>query len=160
MGDTYTIAGLPEKRARIAGIIADHEKKMAGWRNALRHLDATIRLFDAELDPDRIPRIRPYRQSENFYGPPLARFVLDQLRQASGPIAAFDIYRAAIDAHGLDSDAQTKTATVERILRYLRQKAADGLVQKHGTTHDVRWSLTENSGTMIPPKRSYHPQGV
>lgn len=143
MGDTYVIAGLRRKRAQIAGFIADHERKAREWRASLVQLDATLKLFAADLDPETIPSKRPHRQSPLFNGAELARLCLDQLREAAEPISAGAIYEAAVRLHGIPTDPRAKTATVERILRYLREKQEAGLVQKHGITHDARWSLTD-----------------
>jgi hypothetical protein len=144
MGDAYLIAGLRRKRAEIAGIIADHEKKARHWKQALANVDATLRLISGEIDPDAIPGKRPYRNSRLFSGNELARFVMDQLRRAAEPIPAAAIYEAAVKAHGIPDDARTRVTLTERILRYLREKQEGGLVEKHGVTHDARWSVAQD----------------
>lgn len=107
------------------------------------HRDATLRLFSEEIDPETIPGKRPYRQNTLFSRSELARFVMDQLRQASEPLAATAIYDAAVKAHGIPEDARTRVTLTERILRYLREKQEAGMVEKHGITHDARWALRE-----------------
>ncbi len=80
---------LKRKRAQIAGFIADNERKARDWRVALVHVDATLKLFDAELDPEDIRPKRPHRKSQYYSGPDLARLCLDELRKANGtPLTA------------------------------------------------------------------------
>lgn len=143
MGDTITIAGLRRKRAEIAGVIADHEKKARHWKEALAHVDATLRLFSGEIDPDAIPGKRIYRSSRFFSGSELSRFVMDQLRQAGEPISAGAIFKAAVETHGIPDDARTRVTLTERILRYLREKHESGMIEKLGVTHDARWRVPD-----------------
>ena len=49
---SHAMHALKRKRAQIAGFIADNERKARDWRVALVHVDATLKLFDAELDPE------------------------------------------------------------------------------------------------------------
>jgi hypothetical protein len=121
--------------------VADHEKKARHWKKALAQVDATLRLFSTEIDPEAIPGKRPHRQSRYFNGAELARFCMDQLRQAAEPIPATAIYDAAVKAHGIPDDARTRVTLTDRILRYLREKQEAGTVIKHGVTHDARWML-------------------
>ena len=148
--DSVAINGLKRKRAEIAGIVADHERKARHWKAALAHVDATLRLFSSEIDPQAIPGKRPYRQSRYFSGSELARFCMDQLRLAAEPIPAAAIYEAAVKAHGIPADARTRVTLTERILRYLREKQEAGTVAKHGVTHDARWSLVAHNEKTPP----------
>ncbi|MDP1751803.1 MAG: hypothetical protein Q8L22_20320 [Reyranella sp.] len=151
MPEVHTLAGLKRKRAQIAGIIADHEKKARHWKAALTHVDATLRLFSSEIDPETIPAKRMYRASRYFSGDELARFCLDQLRRASAPITAGAIYGAAVKAHGIPTDARAKVTITERILRYMREKQEAGMVEKHGITHDAKWSLANADFNAVLP---------
>jgi hypothetical protein len=144
MGNKIAISGLRRKRAQIAGLVADHERKARYWKAALSHVDATLRPFSAEIDPDTIPPKRTYRQSRYFSGSELARFCMDELRKAEQPMPASAIYHAAVKADGVPDDPRTKTALVERILRFMREKQDAGLVAKIGISHDARWALRDD----------------
>lgn len=150
MKHTITIHGLRRKRAQIAGLIADHERKARYWKAALAHVDATLRLFSDEIDPDAIPPKRLYRKSRYFHGAELARFCLGELRKAEQPLPAIAIFNAAVKAHGIPDDPRTKTAMVQRILAFLREKQDSGLIEKHGISHDARWSLLDCPSLPLP----------
>src|SRR5690242_1285261 len=65
---SYAVHALKRKRAQIAGYIADHERKARDWRVALAHVDATLKLFDDELDPEVILPKRVHRKTRYFRG--------------------------------------------------------------------------------------------
>lgn len=73
---------LKRKRATIAGEIQAGEKRLKALREALVHLDATLRLFDPDAEPGTIPPKRVHRKSNYFDGPELARLCNDTLRRA------------------------------------------------------------------------------
>jgi hypothetical protein len=78
------LSALRAKRAEIAGHIHDIEKKLARYRVSLASIDATIRVFSPELDPDAIPPKRTYRRTRYFSKGELSRRCLDVLRKADG----------------------------------------------------------------------------
>lgn len=51
----YALAGLIKKRAEIAGRIMALQEEQARLIAALDHLDASIRLFDPEIDFEDLP---------------------------------------------------------------------------------------------------------
>ena len=139
---SHAVHALRRKRAQIAGLIRDHERKARDARAALLHLDATLKLFDPNGDPEQILPKRVHRKSRYFDGPELARHCMDELRKAEGnPISAADIFDGAKTLHSIADKPFIRTALTERILNYLREKQQEGMVQKHGVTHDARWSL-------------------
>ena len=52
MGTYYAIIQLRDKRARLAGEIAKAERVLAANKRDLANLDAVIRLFEPETNPD------------------------------------------------------------------------------------------------------------
>jgi hypothetical protein len=82
MAETHVISALRAKRAEISGYIHDLEKKVKRMRANLAHIDATIRVFAPDLNPDSIPPKRRYRRSRYFAKGELFRRCLDTL---SGP---------------------------------------------------------------------------
>jgi hypothetical protein len=84
MAEPHVASALRAKRAEIAGHIHDIEKKLARYRVSLASIDATIRVFSPELDPDAIPPKRTYRRTRYFSKGELSRRCLDVLRKADG----------------------------------------------------------------------------
>ena len=54
MGDIILISGLTAKRAELSGVIADLEKRIAQHRADLVHIDAVLRLYAPEVEPEAI----------------------------------------------------------------------------------------------------------
>ena len=105
MAETHVISALRAKRAEVSGYIHDLEKKAKTWRARLAHIDATIKIFSPETDPDAIPPRRTYRRSGYFKKGELARLCLDELRKAEGqPITTAAIVAGVIKAKGLPDD--------------------------------------------------------
>lgn len=143
MTDDHMLSGLKRKRAEIAGIIADHERKAREWRAALGHVDAVLRMISSELDPASIPTRHIRRETTYMAGPDLARHCMDMLRKAEGvSITAKSIIDAAIELHGVPETPHMRHLIADRLRRYLTDKASAGVVVKHGMTHNARWSLS------------------
>jgi hypothetical protein len=66
MAETHVVSALRAKRAEVSGYIHDLEKKVKTWRSRLAHIDATIKIFSPETDPQAIPPRRTYRRSNYF----------------------------------------------------------------------------------------------
>ncbi len=84
MAEQHVVSQLRAKRAEIGGYLHDLEKKIKVWRARLAHIDATIKIFSPETDPEAIPARRTYRRSGYFQHGELARLCLDELRKADG----------------------------------------------------------------------------
>ncbi len=143
MAETHVVSALRTKRAEISGYIHDLEKKVKTWRARLAHIDATIKIFSPETDPEAIPPRRTYRRSGYFKKGELARLCLDELRKADGqPITTAAIVAGIIQAKGLADDPSLAAALTERALTYLRVKRKTGAVAKIGTSRSAKWVLS------------------
>jgi len=91
MAEPHVVTVLRAKRAEISGHVHDLGRKLARHRASLANIDATIRLYAPELDPDSIPPKRTYRRRRYFAKGELSRRVIDVLRQASGKPMATSI---------------------------------------------------------------------
>jgi hypothetical protein len=145
-GGNHTILGLKRKRAEVAGIVADHERKLKHWKKALANVDAVLRLMDAELDPTSIPGKRLHQRTKYLPGPELARYAMDQLRLAEGtPISCKAVVEAAMAAHEIPDTLQVRLSLMARLGRWLNEQAEAGIIEKHGLTHAAKWAITKPS---------------
>ena len=143
---SHALHALKRKRAQIAGFIADHERKARDWRVALAHVDATLKLFDDELDPDTIKLKRPHRKSQHYSGPDLARLCLDELRKADGmPLTTVALADIAMAAGNVPDQHHVRFALRQRITKYLTDKEKAGEMVRVGVAHSTAWKL--------PPER-------
>ena len=87
MGTYYAIIQLREKRARLAGEIEKAKRVLAANQPDLANIDAVIRLFEPETNPELIPSIRPVsRRSLFFKHGEQQRLVCNVLHAAGKPM--------------------------------------------------------------------------
>lgn len=134
----YAMAALKKKRASISSEIIHLERQLRFRRDSLQHLDATIRLLDPNVDPDKIPnaarRVHLFKQGE------LGRAIVDTMRRADQPLSVHDIVSGVMVICGQEEPARkTMLVRVRANLRYLRQ---NGKVEMVEVGHGARWELS------------------
>ncbi|HEV2653247.1 MAG TPA: hypothetical protein VGU69_18430 [Rhizomicrobium sp.] len=140
LGNKYALAALKDKRATLAGEIADLKKQVA-WRiEALSHVDASLHLLDPQANPNGIPLKRPRRRVKLFRQGELGNLIRDALRRAGKPVGLKEIVTALLEAGGHGESARAAlTPRVRGNLAYL-EKA--GTVSKTGQATTAKWHLT------------------
>src|SRR5258708_39933663 len=90
MAETHVLSALIEKRAQLAGKIEFVQMELRQAIIDLDNLDATIRLFDPDIDLEQIkPKPLPARNTA-FRGE-VSRIVLTALRKATKPLPTIEI---------------------------------------------------------------------
>lgn len=136
------MAALKGRRASIAGNITETEARLRHMREALSHVDATLRLFDDEIDPGSIAPKKPYKRVKLFGEGELNRLISDAMRKRGEPMRCPDTAASIVKTLGHDQDAAK--GMVRRVRANLQYLAKDrGLVRKHGERFDAKWSLVE-----------------
>src|ERR1700722_8836435 len=102
MSHSPVVHGLITKRAEVSGVIADLEEQMRQERANLAHIDATIRLFDPDMNPKAIRPVRPAKgRSGLFANGEISR----RCREAAPePVSAESVVRQALTDKGLDPE--------------------------------------------------------
>ncbi|HET6610111.1 MAG TPA: hypothetical protein VFG62_25825, partial [Rhodopila sp.] len=100
MGDSFAIRALLDKRARIAGEIEVAKHVIAQRAEQLAQIDAVVRMFKPECNPDMIPPIRPAKRGLYFSYGQLPRLCLGILREAQGPVQFDVIVDRIVEAKG------------------------------------------------------------
>lgn len=138
-GNKYALAALRDKRATLAGEIAQLEKQAKWKRDQLGHVDATLAIFDPNYREGSIPAKKPYRHVKLFKQGELGRLILDSLRRAGRPISTADVVSAVITAgHQSEATKPTMTPRVRGNLCYLEKR---GKIAKTGRGANVTWAL-------------------
>ncbi len=133
----YAMAALKKKRAGISSEIIHLERQLRFRRDSLVHLDATIRLLDPNIDPDKIPNTR--RRVHLFKQGELGRAIVDTLRRGGEPMQVQDVTSGVMEVCGQEEAARsTMLRRVRANLRYLRKM---GKVEMTGAGHGARWRL-------------------
>jgi hypothetical protein len=114
MKDERLLAGLIAKRAQLAGIVEATQMTLRQAVADLDALDATIRVFDPDMDLEEIrPKALPPRHA-GFKGE-VSRAVLRIVREAKKPLSAREIAIRIMGERGL--------STADRLLvRVIKQR--------------------------------------
>ena len=67
-GDRYALSALKKKRATLASEMVQLERQLRHRREALGHVDATLRLLDPTVEIDAIPKEAPEEQEKVVKG--------------------------------------------------------------------------------------------
>ena len=139
LSNKYALAALKDRRATLAGDIADLKKRLQVATIQLDHIDACLTIFEYQGDPAAIPVHRIRRRVKLFRQGELGRLILDALRRAGKPLGTHQITTALLEAGGYGESARPSlTPRVRGNLAYL-EKA--GKVAKAGGGKAVIWSL-------------------
>lgn len=138
-GNRYAISALKEQRARLAGEIAHMKKKIAWAGDQLKHIDATLRIFEPTGDPNAIPNMRPRKRVKLFRQGELGRLIFDALRRAGEPITTSAVVTALVAATGNDETA--RPALAPRVRGNLAYQHGRKAVVKVGDGRETRWAL-------------------
>jgi hypothetical protein len=105
MSEPHVITALRTKRAEVSAYIRELENKVKRHRANLVHIDATIRVFAPDLNPDSIAPKRRYQRSRYFAKGEISRAVLDALRRANvQPIKTGTVVDSLMAAKGFQPD--------------------------------------------------------
>jgi hypothetical protein len=148
--NSFTISGLKDLRAAIAGRMVDLRRELDKLQADLVHVDAVLRLYG--LEPSEVPtKGRMPVRSAYFGRNELSRRCRDMLRE-KGSIRADDVTVQAMRDKGLDPENRKMRADfTRRILVSLHDLAKGGHVQKAGHGRGVRWQLLAGAADELPP---------
>jgi hypothetical protein len=96
------VSALRKRRAELASEIVHLERQLRHRRDALGHVDATLRLLDPSVDTKEIPNRRYPKRIKLFRQGELGRMILGLLRDANGqPLSTAVIVTAiTVRRHG------------------------------------------------------------
>lgn len=91
MTESYVIGALRNKRAELAGMLRQLEQQLVEQRADLAHLDATMRLFDPNIQPKDIRPRQPRERNAWFRAGECLRLIYDELREATQPVTTREL---------------------------------------------------------------------
>jgi hypothetical protein len=139
---TYAIAGLKDKRARLAGEIESRDRATAKLREQLAAIDATLRLFHPEADPNHITPIRPKWRGVYFRNGERTRLCLEALRDAGAPLRQGGIAEYVMRAKGMDpADRPLRAVIVNNVGVSLARLAKNGKIRRLVSEPEAWWEL-------------------
>jgi hypothetical protein len=140
--DSTALAALKRKRAEIAGMIADLQRKIQAYQDDLIHLDHALRLFDPTTSGWDIRAKRPKARTTGYFQHgELSRRIYESFRGQEWVTAA-DIADKAMRDKRL-SDKSVRATFISTFVVRLGQMQRGGRLEKakDGRGRSVRWKL-------------------
>lgn len=138
-GDRYALSALKKRRATLASEMVQLERQLRHRREALGHVDATLRLLDPTVEIDAIPNRRIVKRVKLFRQGELGRMIVGALRVAEKPLSTSQIVTALLAKGGHGEGARrTMAPRVRGNLQYLVRRA---IAVKSGEGKAARWHL-------------------
>lgn len=138
-GDRYALSALRNTRASLASELVQLKRQLRHKKEALGHVDATLRLLDPTVDINAIPNKRIVKRIKLFRQGELGRLILKVLREANGPVSTAAIVSGVLAAGGHGDRA--KPTMAPRVRGNLAYQERRGTVVKSGNGSGARWVL-------------------
>lgn len=104
MVELHVMHALRNKRAELAGTLIQLEQQLVRQRADLTHLDATMRLFDPDIQPNEIRSKQRRPHSAWFRHGECLRLIYDELRDAPQPITTRELTERIMRVKAIPAD--------------------------------------------------------
>jgi hypothetical protein len=138
------VHGLIEKRAETVGKIEALRDQLSVQLAALDHLDATIRIFQPDIDLAKLP-MKPVPPPNAAFRGEVQRFLLHTLRTSERPLTTHELAEAIMRQRGLNTADKALHRTISvRTGHSLSKLRKNGFVQSEKASAGglLRWQLT------------------
>ena len=135
----YALAALRVRRAGLSGELTRLERQIRHIKATMVHVDATLRLFDPDVDPEAIPSKRPYVRTKLFGAGKLNRLILSAMRKGSRPMTTAEVVDGIVAELGYGDDAASGLRN--RVRSNLLYLSKTGTIVKEGERAGARWRL-------------------
>jgi hypothetical protein len=116
MGEQDVIGALRNKRAELAGTLRQLEQQLVRQRENLAHLDATMRLFDPNIQPNDIRPKRPRVCNVWFRPGECLRLIYDELREATQPVTTRELAERLMRIKAIPAAGNSRRELVQKRL--------------------------------------------
>lgn len=141
MAEPHVVSALRDKRAEISGVIEDMERRIAQHRADLVHVDAVLRLYAPDLEPESIAPKAVRKRNDWFRPGELSRMVLDILRIAPEPLSTRDIAGQVMERRCLDAGDERTVKLVMKLVNNTVTRQAKELVERVGDGPVKAWRI-------------------
>lgn len=143
MAEPHVITALIMKRAELAGVIEHHQTLLRQGIIDLDNLDATLRLFEPEIELEDI-KPKPFPPRHAAFKGEVARIVLGALRESNGPMTAQQLAQHFMAERGMNTADKKLVKTIgKRIGACLRHHRGKGLLRSiSGPGPLLLWEIT------------------
>jgi predicted metal-dependent HD superfamily phosphohydrolase len=144
------VNALRNKRAEILGDLVVHQAAIDRLRAELIHIDAVLRLFDPDTNPEEIGGKRRFpRRTEYFGRGEVTRLIYDALRD-NGTVSAAELAEAVATQKEIpETDRAIRREITDRFLNMLHHLRRRGHLEKIGHGPGVRWKLSPKEPDLL-----------
>lgn len=143
MAELHVVAALKDKRAELAGLIADLEKRINGHRADLVYLDATLRMFAPDTEAAEIRPKAVRRRSAWFGKGECGRLVYGILRTAARPMTSREIAEALMAGRGLDPADHRTRDLIQKTVHGMLKRAVPTVVAATTDGQALAWRVAD-----------------
>jgi len=140
VAQSHIIGALSNKRAELAGIVRQLEQQLVAQRANLAHLDATMRLFDPEIQPKDIRPKQPRTRNAWFRPGECLRLIYDVLREATQPMTTRELAERIMRLKAMPASDDQRRELVQKTLLGSLNRAKQTIARVE-TAGVVRWQL-------------------
>jgi hypothetical protein len=141
MAQLQVIGALSNKRAELAGIVRQLEQQLVQQRTNLAHLDATMRLFDPDIQPKQIRAKQSRVRSVWFRPGECLRLIYDELRDAAQPITTRELAERIMRVKAMPETDDRQRELVQKTLLASLNRAKETIARVE-TAGVVSWRLS------------------
>jgi hypothetical protein len=116
MVELHVMHALRNKRAELAGTLIQLEQQLVRQRADLTHLDATMRLFDPDIQPNEIPSKQRRPRSAWFRHGECLRLIYDELRDAPQPMTTRELTERIVRVKAIPADDDRSRELMQKTL--------------------------------------------
>ena len=141
MAEAHVIVALCDKRSALAGVVNRLEQELVEHRTNLAHLDATMRLFDPDIRPEKI-RPRRLRERNAWFRPgECLRLIYDVLRDAPKPLTARELAERIMDTKPIPAADDRQRALIQKTILGSLNRAKQ-TIERSATAGVVKWRVS------------------
>lgn len=141
MENDHAISALTRKRAEIAGVIEHHQTLLRQAIIDLDNLDATLRLFQPDIELEDI-KPKPFPPRNVAFKGEVSRIIFGALRAANGPMTAQQLAQHFMAERGLNTADKRLVKTIgKRIGSSLRHHRAKGVLRSVPGEGRLLWEV-------------------
>ena len=143
MGEPHVISALRDKRSELSGLIDHLERQINQHRADLIHVDAVIRLYAPEIEPEAIP-FKPVRERTVWFRPgECVRLACDLLRDAPAPVPTEIIVSDLMRKKGIpEGDARTRDL-LRRTVHAALDRARTTMIDRVTVNGSASWRIKD-----------------
>jgi hypothetical protein len=116
MVELHVMHALRNKRAELAGTLIQLEQQLVRQRADLTHLDATMRLFDPDIQPHEIPPRQRRSHCTWFRHGECLRLIYDELRDAPQPMTTRELTERIVRVKAIPADDDRSRELMQKTL--------------------------------------------